>query len=182
MSYFPDVINRPSKVINRVCSIIRKDFPDCKGVITADGLSGSLILVPVALRLNVPFAVVRIKKSSHSDNVVEGPRTMTNFVFIDDFIEKGKTIKNVLQTLDRNTYYNYSPFLGVVLYGSENKVSCKDYKKRTFILNEECSLVDTEEYNKPIKVVRLFGSKQDADCLIENTKLNFDNEDEDEDV
>ena len=100
--YFKDLLERPDKVIVRVASAVKRRFPECNGLVTSDGISGTAIIVPVALKLKLPFCIVRRGNRSHSfDSIVGqiGPRL--DMVFIDDFIDSGATINLVNKKMKR---------------------------------------------------------------------------------
>jgi hypothetical protein len=115
--YFPDIMERPQIVINRVCRAIRRYFPNCGGLLTADGISGVSIIIPVSLELKLPICIVR-KKTSHSSSVIMHHVECDNLVFVDDFIESGNTFCQVLERLKGD----FNPtVIGVVLYGDGSK-------------------------------------------------------------
>jgi adenine/guanine phosphoribosyltransferase-like PRPP-binding protein len=126
--YFKDLLERPNSVIVRVASAVRRNFPKCTGLITIDGISGTAIIVPVALKLKLPFCIVRRGNRSHSIHGMVGQiRPRMNMVFIDDFIDTGATIRLVNKKMKSKFGDEYQT-IGAVLYGCNAKKRVKDYK------------------------------------------------------
>lgn len=75
--------------------------------IVACGVSGLLVATPVAFMLKKPMAVVRKEydQTSHHSQRIEGNHGMQNYLFVDDFISSGETlkymVKSIQQYLDR---------------------------------------------------------------------------------
>jgi hypothetical protein len=126
-SHVDDLFTQPHLTISRVTKVIRDHFPKCGGIVTAAGLSGSMLVLPVALRVKVPYAVVR-DKESHGANFVEGDRGVKRYVIIDDFISSGETVANVIRQIRD---WNRSAPIGVVLYRhQEEKFNIHEYEYR----------------------------------------------------
>jgi adenine/guanine phosphoribosyltransferase-like PRPP-binding protein len=123
-TYFKDLFIRPDILVNRLAKAIKKEFPTCDGIVASSGLSGAAIVVPVAMKLKMRFAFVRIKKS-HSFEKVEGHCRIRNPVIIDDFIETGKTMKNTINILMAAG----KPPCGIICYGEHSKKRYRTYKR-----------------------------------------------------
>jgi orotate phosphoribosyltransferase-like protein len=96
------------KLVNKIVKAIKESGIEFDGFVFR-GLSGILIGVPVAMKLNKPYAVVRKKtESSHSDYLVEG-WTPYKYIIIDDFICSGLTIKNILFEVKKESLKHIKP-------------------------------------------------------------------------
>ena len=115
-NYLSPLFLRPASVINKTAALIKKNFPDCDGIIVSAGFSGSSIVIPVALKLKKKFAIVRTKKT-HSSNKIEGCQRINKYVIIDDFIETGTTLDKIIFRVD--TDYT-ADLQGIVLYCEHN--------------------------------------------------------------
>lgn len=83
--------------------------------IIGTGLSGTIFTARVAPALHKNFAIVRKAddRSTHSDARIEG-KVGERFVFADDFVLSGITMKHVLTMMDR--FHPDSAFMGVYEY------------------------------------------------------------------
>lgn len=83
--------------------------------IVGTGLSGTIFTARVAPGLGKKFAIVRKKddKSTHSGTVVEG-HVGKRYVFADDFVSSGATMKRVLRLMKEN--HPDAEFVGVYQY------------------------------------------------------------------
>lgn len=121
-----DYMNRvyqPAEVARVAKELIRRhpDFPKFDTLV-GTGLSGSLILPPLARALRKKFLVVRKPgESNHSCYPAEG-ELGERWVFVDDLIESGDTFRRCVSTVDKllNNYFTdwNSDLVGVFLYGS----------------------------------------------------------------
>jgi len=127
--YLDRLFSEPKYVVDAMCRIIRKEFPECGGIVTADGISGVSIIMPLALKLKKPYAIVRLKKGSHSHLKVEGHRNIDNYVFVDDFIGSAKTLRRTCATIYS---WNRSRPCGAVLYCGLEKLVPYYVRKEKF--------------------------------------------------
>lgn len=129
-----DPIKLP-KLIKLCVSIVSKLKPD---TIVVRGLSGTLVGLPLALRLKVHFAFVRKgNDTSHSLSGIEGPRELGRFVIIDDFVSSGGTLGAIMKAVEDHddevgsnrlvAPLPRSTVVGVVLY---NETFDKDQLRR----------------------------------------------------
>lgn len=63
--------------------------------IACRGISGLLIAPIVAMRLNKTLIVIRKGEKTHSKYTVEGDHGAKNYLILDDFIDKGDTVKAI---------------------------------------------------------------------------------------
>jgi adenine/guanine phosphoribosyltransferase-like PRPP-binding protein len=114
--YLSDVLDRKelSKIIKR---LTRKAISIQKKIkfngLVATGISGLLVLTPLALELKLPFAVVRKSKKNHSGCRVEGEDNITKYLIIDDFMDSGDTIFKIYKDMSD---FNASLPAGVLFY------------------------------------------------------------------
>lgn len=92
--YRKEIIDRSVLKINK----LGLDFQ----TVVFTGNSGALIVPEIAIALNKPFALVRKETTSHSCFIVEGYITFYKYLIIDDFVESGNTIRNVIKEIDKN--------------------------------------------------------------------------------
>jgi adenine/guanine phosphoribosyltransferase-like PRPP-binding protein len=88
------------------------------------GHSGAALAYPLSLRLKVPLICIR-KGTSHTDMKLEGVANARTYLIVDDFIDKGNTIKKIKQEVGRNRYWNQNKpeLVGILLYASP-KCTC----------------------------------------------------------
>ena len=67
--------------------------------IACRGVSGLLIAPIVAMRLNKSLIVVRKVEYTHSPYVVEGDYGARTYLILDDFIDKGATVRNIARNI-----------------------------------------------------------------------------------
>jgi adenine/guanine phosphoribosyltransferase-like PRPP-binding protein len=106
--------NSPStyqRVIEFTVDLIR---PLNFDTIVVRGFSGALVGPPVALVMGKRWALVRKPNDgSHSCHRIEG-RVEGNYVIVDDFIESGNTITEIVETV--HNYCSQAHCLGVACY------------------------------------------------------------------
>lgn len=83
------------------------------------GLSGTLVVPFLARALGEYWAIVRKEHSPHSNNLIEG-EIGQKWLFVDDFISSGSTlrrVKNVLNNLNRyETTHFVTKYVGTYQY------------------------------------------------------------------
>lgn len=99
------------------------------------GLSGAALAYPLSARLHIPLICVRKKGEDSHGMDVEGPQAnVRRYIIIDDFIETGRTIKTLLNEMDRQnkwgepSKHNKVRCSGIVLYAE----GCPAYYKKFF--------------------------------------------------
>jgi orotate phosphoribosyltransferase len=116
-----------------------------------------MVLLPVALKLNKPFAVVR-NKNSHSDLRVEGDDRARDYVIIDDLIQSGKTGRKVIKEM---RLWNDSEPIGIVLYHRQGESRAGQGKLR--YESEEWQPRDGSEFGNvlrgKVKIVSLLNGR-----------------------
>ncbi len=121
-SHISKIFSDTQEIIRAICLAVKTNFPNCGGIISADGLSGSTIVIPVATQLKLPFGFVRNKKS-HSRYRVEHHTAIKNVVIIDDLIDSGKTMRGTIKKL-LNT--NIKP-IGIICYTQYHQTDKFDF-------------------------------------------------------
>jgi adenine/guanine phosphoribosyltransferase-like PRPP-binding protein len=145
VDYLGELFQNPKTLINNISLAIKRIYPNCGGLISGSGLSGSSILVPVAIKLNLPFLFVRDKKT-HCLYSVEGHR-VNNAVIIDDCIESGTTMRRLIKRTEEHDI-NIS---GILLYDNISKSIAMGkvlYKHKFSYKNKDYPLV---EFNTRVK-------------------------------
>lgn len=120
---------------NNLLKMITKSKVKFDGI-ACTGSSGIMIAPYIASLLNKKIILVR-KEKSHSFSLVEYVGTPKKYIIIDDFIESGKTIINIIESIKEDDYLQYSKPVGIFLYASfcdENDISC--YSGYNTILEE----------------------------------------------
>lgn len=104
------------------------------------GASGAAMAYPISAQLNIPLIYVRKPRElSHGLSIEGTNKNITKYIIVDDFIETGKTIKEIIKAIDKakNCYPElHCPIkcVGIVLYGESNRyndfVGNFDYKDK----------------------------------------------------
>jgi adenine/guanine phosphoribosyltransferase-like PRPP-binding protein len=120
--YLEDVIRteRLRRTVKRAVKILSRYSFDS---IAFQGMSGALIAPVLAIALNKTMIMVR-KERSHSCRFVEGDCGTRTYIIVDDFIESGKTIKNIYKRVSNfatqarciGVYFTDAPQDGIVSY------------------------------------------------------------------
>ncbi len=109
-------------IVDECCHRIEKNFQDCE-YIAVTGLSGIIIGSQVAALVNKRLIVVRKDKDSiHRSYDLEGVPFKHDFSYIilDDFIDRGETINNIRNKVEKCIYSNSKATLtGILLYASD---------------------------------------------------------------
>lgn len=129
--------------------VVQRAVEDLQNVefdtLVGTGLSGTLVIPTIALRLDKKFAILRKdKKNSHSINEWEGSFG-EHWVFVDDFIATGETMRRVKEKVsDIKTEVNWwdsvieppksvgSVFVGVYLYHVTVDITDTKYRAGIF--------------------------------------------------
>lgn len=93
--------------------------------IVVRGMSGVLVGAPVALRLKVPLVVVRKsnEKAHDSNGLINSINFGDRWLFLDDFIDKGNTLKATKAAVTRNLMFNKKRhYVGAFLYGDMHRM------------------------------------------------------------
>lgn len=130
--YFEDVFIRPKEVVKRIVTAIKTNYPKCNGIVSASGVSGASMVVPVAMELDLPFGFVRTKSSHSKLGRIDGHIDLYNPVIIDDFISSGATMRKTVRYLMQHERA-LTP-LGIVCYGCYAKDNVK-YNQKTWSAN-----------------------------------------------
>lgn len=85
------------------------------------GISGIILIAPLALELKVPFAIVRKSKKNHSGYDVEGDDNISRYLFVDDFIDSGETFSRVYKKMKA---FNGALPIGALFYLGYNDFDC----------------------------------------------------------
>lgn len=65
------------------------------------GVSGAAFAFPISASLKIPLVCIR-KDKAHNLSKLEGARDINNYIIIDDFIDTGKTINKIINTIAKN--------------------------------------------------------------------------------
>jgi adenine/guanine phosphoribosyltransferase-like PRPP-binding protein len=112
------------------------------------GLSGTIVVPSVALKLGWPFIIVR-KDHSHSCMEAEGEVDFRRYIFVDDFISSGCTFCTVNDEMDQ---YNIKP-AAIIEYNRNNGDNPKDeiiYHSAEYIDNCDHKTIPKRTINKII--------------------------------
>jgi len=102
--YLANVINpkKRRQTIRKACRTLR-EIPQKFSVIAATGLSGTIVAVACADRLDKGIAIVRKPDEKCHGNVVESGRKRGQgfrYIIIDDVIESGETVDRVMNMIE----------------------------------------------------------------------------------
>ncbi len=114
-SYMERAYDHPDVIANRLMERVPVHFDTLVGT----GLSGTLIVPAVARMLGKHWLIVRKPgDGSHSNHIVEGTIGQ-RWLFVDDLIASGNTVKRVLGDLTRVERASMlsTQFVGAFLYG-----------------------------------------------------------------
>lgn len=92
-----------SKNLNKIIKKVKKSI-NSKLVfdsIAFRGMSGALLAPTLAIRLNKQLIMVRKKTETHSGLIVEGNLKSKKYIIVDDFIDSGLTVANILMEIKR---------------------------------------------------------------------------------
>lgn len=125
MCYFSNVFRFPSETIDAIVHALKNPKFNRVDLIVGIGMSGTLPLIPVSLKSNIPCGVIRKPNSScHSSACIEIPLTgsdyINQYVIIDDFISSGNTIDQIISIMTRQ--YPHSECVGIILYQSNDEM------------------------------------------------------------
>jgi len=115
--YLEDIykVNRYQQSIFKLVQAIRKfDTKHTFDAIAFTGTSGAAAAYPLSFILHKPLICIRKDRKNHMGDNYEGAAGIKNYIIVDDFIDSGTTISNVLNiTQARNV--NAKP-LAIFLY------------------------------------------------------------------
>lgn len=116
-----------TKLVNRAARKIKNNSSKYPfDAIAFRGTSGAALAYPLSFLLNVPLICCR-KCKSHCYYKVEGCLNARNYIIVDDFIETGKTIDNIIRNIKRYSLSG-SKLSAIYLYNKNVGVSSyKDY-------------------------------------------------------
>lgn len=106
----------------------------------------SAVAFPLAVMLNKPLIHVR-KSKGHSKRMVEGYYGAKTYVIVDDFIESGKTlreIKNHIIKAHKNMQMKAPRCIAVVLYnGNTSESSINNYQEKVDMIFKHATVICT---------------------------------------
>lgn len=127
MCYFRNVFERSQATIDTICHALDDPKFDRVDFLVGIGISGILPLLPVSLKSGIVYGALRKsieadasnnEGGSHSDSHLESwtptEHRVNRYVIIDDLIDSGKTIKNIIKTM--TAQYAHSRCVGIILY------------------------------------------------------------------
>jgi len=99
--------------------LISKDF----STIAYRGHSGAIVGPAIAYLLEKNLVLIRKEENAHSASKIEG-KLQGKYVIIDDFIDTGETVSDILRTLgERNC-------IGIFLYDTQTFLTVKSFRGR----------------------------------------------------
>lgn len=136
-SYLEDIFMYPDKysqLVDRIAGQLEalRKKQSFTGMVFR-GQSGAALAYPLSARLHIPLICVRKQNENSHGFDVEGPQAnVRRFIILDDFIETGQTIKDLLKEMDhQNKWSNPSKHnrvrcSGIVLYAEGYSEYCSD--------------------------------------------------------
>lgn len=123
-AYLDSIYQSPLKykrLINKIADQMialkkKKSF----GAIAFRGSSGAALAYPLSAQTNIPLICVRKpNEQSHGFRIEGSQRNIKKYIIIDDFMESGKTIRAILNEIDKTndwTEEGRAECVGIVLY------------------------------------------------------------------
>lgn len=111
-------LDNPDKIVQELRNL--RDSGVEFDTIVGTGVSGMIPLLYVARELGIHWLAVRKPtEKSHTGLTAEG-RLGRKWIFLDDFIDSGQTLRNVLQAVESATYHSgfHTQFVGVYSYAA----------------------------------------------------------------
>lgn len=110
------------KVVNRVVRDLKPDKDKFDSIVVI-GLSGIVVGTPVSLKLGKPIIIIRKDRLDNHQKtlVVNGSRMGNRYLFLDDFVSTGKTVRKVRDTLSDSSYAPVQE-IGQYLYATRSKI------------------------------------------------------------
>ena len=102
------------------------------GAIAFRGTSGAALAYPLSAQLNIPLICVRkLKERSHGFSVEGTRRNIRKYVIIDDFTGSGRTIRAIIDAIDKKDDWtdDKAECVGIILYAVDYD---KDWDKAFF--------------------------------------------------
>lgn len=129
-SSYLDPVFDPRKlalVVRRLALEIKR-VPGGIDTIAVRGVSGMLVGAPLAYATGKPILVVRKDDGSHSSNRVEGPTFAGTYVIIDDLVDSGDTLREiVVRVKDHDPAARCA---SVMLYAHYTSITCASSRPR----------------------------------------------------
>jgi adenine/guanine phosphoribosyltransferase-like PRPP-binding protein len=122
--YYPNEFARLIKKMTAALKTFEKKNPF--DAIAFRGTSGAAVAYPLSIALKIPLICVR-KGNSHSYMKVEGCIDAMKYIIVDDFIESGKTMKAIVNSIKKVN--KKSVPIQIFLYGSLGDPSTKSWEK-----------------------------------------------------
>ncbi len=103
------------KALARARKCLRKENIDFDSI-AFQGISGAILAPPIAISLHKQLLLVRKSSNiekSHSCFPVEGYDKVENYIIVDDFIESGKTVCEIIKKI--KTFSTKAKCLGILI-------------------------------------------------------------------
>lgn len=85
--------------------------------IAFSGLSGASIAFPLSVAMGIPLVCIRKRTDmTHSNRLVEGQVDVRKYLIVDDFVDTGKTVKNIRQEIEQQC--KNAQCVGILLFSS----------------------------------------------------------------
>ena len=134
--YYRDAWENPEDTLKRILSIDDTRLnPDNFDTFVAKGISGMLIIRDIAKAMNKYWAMPRLVPSSHYNSIIIGTLGK-RWMFIDDLIDSGKTVKTTIEIVEKYAQLHdfETEFMGALTYNPPEYYSV-DELKRNFLKN-----------------------------------------------
>jgi phosphoribosylpyrophosphate synthetase len=152
--YLYEAVHTPElrRTVRSIVKLLKeRNLTNKFGSIAFRGMSGACVAPTVALRLNKNLMMVRKKtdpkkpfnNDSHSIHMVEG-NLKKDYIIIDDFMESGKTIREIKKQIENEAEirYMYPNLVGIVFYNHSNK----KFRLNDLARKHNCWLLRTDGY------------------------------------
>jgi orotate phosphoribosyltransferase len=82
------------------------------------GVSGAMVAPSVAMVMEKKLVLVRDDIRTHSWSLIEGDKTINNYIIIDDIVETGATVRYIIKQM--KTFNRSAQIVGRYLYNPVN--------------------------------------------------------------
>lgn len=123
-SYLDSIFQSPLKykrLINKIADQMLALKKKTKfGAMAFRGSSGAALAYPLSAQLNIPIICIRKPDDrSHGLSIEGTQRNIKKYVIVDDFMESGKTIKAIIEAINKKKDYfdeGRAECVGIILY------------------------------------------------------------------
>jgi adenine/guanine phosphoribosyltransferase-like PRPP-binding protein len=90
-------LDKTKRLIPRAAKLLKDVEFDA---IAFRGMSGCLFAAPLAYKMGKPMLMVRKPGMSHTTMTVEGDKTARTYIIVDDFLDTGRTVQDIIKALE----------------------------------------------------------------------------------